>query len=350
MFGGVEVSHSDAARVLEGLQRAGLAATPRNYELWFAHVSGRRPSLSRDIDVATDGFGKLSQDNADALYRAHLQRADLSKSVIEIVSRMQVEVTDLHELIEKTGENANGNSETLGELSEQLRQSTEDYPAVAALLEGVVNVAKDMREQNADLETRLAESANEITTLQQSVQDIEAEAMRDPLTGVANRARFDRAIHQCIAEATASGDPLALLLADIDFFKAFNDKWGHQTGDQVLRLVAEVMDANIRSDDLLARYGGEEFAMLLPGANLKNAAQLADRIRGAVECRRLKKRRSDEDLGAVTMSIGVAQLRRADTVESLIERADECLYAAKGAGRNKVVSEADLGAPRIGAA
>ncbi len=345
MFGGGESTHKLAIIVLEGLKRAGLPASPRNYELWYAHLDGRHPSLTRDVEIATDAFGKVTQDNADALYRAHLQRADLTNSVVDVITRMNAEVADLSELVEKTGESATGNSKTLGGLSEQLRQSTEDYPAVGALLEGVVKVAKDMHVQNEQLESRLAESADEITTLQRSVENIEAEAMKDPLTGVANRARFDRAIYQFIAEARAAGHPLSLLLADIDHFKSFNDEWGHQTGDQVLRLVAEVMTANVRGGDTLARYGGEEFAILLPGAELDNAIQLAERIRGAVECRRLKKRKTDQDLGTITMSIGVAEMRNADNADSLIERADECLYAAKGAGRNQVVDEQSLGAP-----
>lgn len=350
MIGGVETSHRIATQTLEDLRRVGLPASPRNFELWYAHLECRSPSLSRDIEIATDSFGQITQDNADALYRAHLQQADLSRSVIDIVTRFNAEVSGLHDAIEKSGETATDNSETLNEISDQLRQSTEDYPAVGALLEGVVSVAKDMRAQNERLESRLADSASEITSLQRSVENIEAEAMKDPLTGVSNRARFDRAIEHYVAEAQASGASVSLLLADIDHFKNFNDTWGHQTGDQVLRLVAEVMSGNIRGNDTLARYGGEEFAVLLPGAKLENALMLAERIRNAVECRRLKKRRTDEDLGTITMSIGVASFRRADSVESLIERADECLYAAKAAGRNQVVDEKGLGKPKAGAA
>lgn len=339
-----EPTYKLAVIVLEGLKRAGLPAIPRNYELWYAHLDGRHPSLSRDIEITTDAFGVVTQDNADALYRTHLQRADLTSGVVDVITRMNAEVADLSEIVEKSGECASGNSKALGGLSDQLRESTKDYPVVGALLEGVVNVAKNMRVQNEELEGRLADSANEITTLQKSVEHIEAQAMKDPLTGVANRARFDQAIYQHIADAKISGAPLSLMLADIDHFKGFNDRWGHQTGDQVLRLVAEVMNGNVRADDTLARYGGEEFAILLPGADLENASSMAERIRSAVESRRLKKRKTDQNLGTITMSIGVAELQTADSEHTFIERADECLYAAKGAGRNKVVDEKSLGA------
>ncbi len=93
---------------------------------------------------------------------------------------------------------------------------------------------------------------------------------------------------------------------------------------------------------MLARYGGEEFAIVLPDTTLENAHMLADRIRQAVESRRLKKRRTHEDLGVVTMSMGVARFRKGDTMETIIERADQCLYAAKGAGRNQVLNEVEM--------
>lgn len=134
-------------------------------------------------------------------------------------------------------------------------------------------------------------------------------------------------------------------MADVDHFKQFNDRWGHQTGDHVLRLVADVMNANIKGADVLARYGGEEFAIILPGTTLSNAVMLADRIRKAVESRRLKKRRTDEDLGVVTLSMGAALLRWNDNVDSFVERADNLLYAAKNGGRNRVVDEESAEAP-----
>lgn len=163
--------------------------------------------------------------------------------------------------------------------------------------------------------------------------------MLDPLTGIKNRKTFDATIRDKFVEARKQGTPLTLVLADIDHFKSFNDQWGHQTGDQVLRLVAEVMNANVKGKDVLARFGGEEFAVILPETSLANAAMLANRIRRAVEARRLKKRRTGEDLGVITMSMGVALATPNDDVENFIERADQCLYLAKGRGRNQVVCD-----------
>jgi len=338
----VEPTHRFAECALGALKKIGLPATPRNFELWYVHAEGKNPALSRDIQIATDAFGKIDQAAADKLYKTHIQHGYLSRNVMEITTRFQEEISDLYELIEQTGESALGHNETLSGLSDQLRLTTEEFPAVGQLLEGVITVAKTMRDQNEHLETRLADSANEISSLQRSVEVIKAEAMKDPLTGVSNRITFDKALEEHIKTGAALEGPLALVFADIDHFKLFNDQWGHQTGDQVLRLVAEVMDANVKGQDLLSRYGGEEFAILLPETSLENARRLADRMRKAVESRRLKKRRTNEDLGVVTMSLGVAQFKAGDTGETLIERADRALYAAKDAGRNQVVDESQL--------
>ncbi|WDI31780.1 GGDEF domain-containing protein [Hyphococcus flavus] len=337
-----ETSHRYAEITLGALKQSGLSSTPDNYELWYAHVEGGNAALSSAIQKATDKDGKLSQEKADRLYKEFIQHAELSHDMMKLVARFHEEVSDLYDVVEQGGENATGHSEKLTSISDQLTAAASDTPNVGDLLESILNVAKTMRAENEALESRLAESASEVSALQRDVEAIQAEAMRDALTGVANRATFDRSLVVHMQEALDEEEPLALLLGDIDHFKNFNDTWGHQTGDQVLRLVADVMNNNVKGQDLLARYGGEEFAVVLPGTSLANAKMLANRIREAVQSRRLKKRRTNEDLGVITMSIGVATLNENDSSESLIERADQCLYAAKHAGRNCVIGEEEL--------
>ena len=130
-------------------------------------------------------------------------------------------------------------------------------------------------------------------------------------------------------------------MTDIDHFKTFNDTWGHLTGDQVLRLVAMSMKQNVKGQDIAARYGGEEFAVILPNTVLRSGLTVADHIRRAVMSKELMKRSTGQNLGRVTISLGVATARKGDTAQSLIARADACLYAAKRNGRNRVICETD---------
>ena len=134
---------------------------------------------------------------------------------------------------------------------------------------------------------------------------------------------------------------MSLIMTDIDHFKSFNDTWGHLTGDQVLRLVAMSMKQNVKGQDITARYDGEEFAVVLPNTVLRSAVTVGDHIRRAVMSKELMKRSTGQNLGRVTVSVGVATARNGDTVQSLISRADSCLYAAKRNGRNRVICETD---------
>ena len=133
-----------------------------------------------------------------------------------------------------------------------------------------------MRETNKALEDRLSLSKNEISNLQHSLEAIRAESLTDPLTGLGNRKYFDRSIEAAVQAALSSGEPLSLLMFDIDHFKSFNDSYGHLTGDQVLRLVGMSLKQTIKGQDITARYGGEEFAVVLPNTG---AAPGADRGR-----------------------------------------------------------------------
>lgn len=342
MSDSLNASYQNAERAIASLKSAGLVASPKNLELWFLFAENRNPALARDFHRATRADGTILQSDADALYDAHVLKQGLSRDLIDLIQRFEDEMTKIADVVESTGANASGNSEKLRFLSSELKRSAAENPALSALMDSVLSVAKSVREANERLEDQLARSSDEVVTLRRNIENIQQEAMLDPLTGVKNRKTFDLELARLIRTAHDTGEPLALIMADVDHFKQFNDRWGHQTGDHVLRLVADVMNANIKGQDVLARYGGEEFAIILPGTTLSNAVMLADRIRKAVESRRLKKRRTDEDLGVVTLSMGASLLQWNDTAESLIERADSLLYAAKNSGRNCVVDEESM--------
>ena len=159
---------------------------------------------------------------------------------------------------------------------------------------------------------------------------------KDPLTGVYNRRKFDTDIELVIAMADRANKGTSLLMIDIDHFKRYNDKHGHQSGDNVLRAVTRTIENSLRDYDRphVYRYGGEEFVVLIPNVTRNQACLIGERIRGNVA-----------DQTEVTVSAGISHYREsADNLETLIRSADEALYQAKETGRNRVVLF-DPGAP-----
>jgi len=164
----------------------------------------------------------------------------------------------------------------------------------------------------------------------------------DALTGLFNRRKLLAALQERLCEFQRYGHPMALLMLDIDHFKAINDRYGHMIGDQVLCCVARVCAAQLREADLLFRFGGEEFVALLPNTALPQARLTAQRLRQQVEheVKGMLCEASDEP--PVTISIGVSELASGDTdIAAVLKRADDALYQAKRTGRNKVVIACD---------
>ena len=163
-------------------------------------------------------------------------------------------------------------------------------------------------------------------------------AVVDGLTGVANRRYFDEVIAEEWSRARRNESSIALIMADVDHFKAYNDTYGHQQGDECLKLVAGTMQSALsRAGDMLARYGGEEFAVILPSTDVAGAFEVAERILNAVSDMRLEHSGSSV-ADHVTISMGVSALRpdEQSSVQELIETADKNLYTAKAQGRNRV--------------
>lgn len=315
-------------------------AIPRNYEIWYVYATGYNASLNKIINETLARNGKLTESDLEQIYDAYLSQLKTSERIDKVGARVVGEIDDVLKLIA----DALGMSASYGASLDGASQkliSVDNREELKTIVESLAKATREMRASNRALEERLALSKNEIGHLQHSLEAIRAESLTDPLTGLGNRKYFDRSIETAVASAHESGQPLSLLLFDIDHFKSFNDSYGHLTGDQVLRLVGISLKQNIKGQDITARYGGEEFAVLLPSTGLRQALTVADHIRRAVMSKELKKKSTGEILGRVTISVGVSLLKPSDDPDSLIERADACLYSAKRNGRNRVVCEID---------
>jgi diguanylate cyclase len=315
-------------------------ATPRNYEIWYTYATGYQPSLNQKINETLKATGTLSETDLEQIYATFLAPTRLSEKIDNVGSQVMGEIEQVMAMIDAAAGSASTYSESLAGMSEKLGQS-KDREGLRAIVESLVHTAKEMEVSNQKLEARLNASKLEINELQENLEAVRNESLTDPLTQLANRKFFDNTLEAAIADARAKSEPLSLMMTDIDHFKNFNDSFGHLTGDQVLRLVASSVKQNVKGQDTAARYGGEEFAIILPNTVLRSAIVVGDHIRRAVMTKELMKRSTGEHLGRVTVSIGVATLHKNDTAQSLIERTDVCLYAAKRHGRNRVMSETD---------
>jgi diguanylate cyclase len=316
------------------------SAVPRNYEIWYVYATGYNSPLNKIINETLARNGHLTEADLEQIYETYLSHLKTTDRIDKVGARVIGEIDDVMRLIDDALEMSTSYDASLSGASEKLT-SAQSHEEIRSVVDTLTKSTHEMRDTNKALEERLALSRTEISNLQQSLEAIRAESLTDPLTGLGNRKYFDRSIETLVQSAMASGEPLSLLMFDIDHFKSFNDSYGHLTGDQVLRLVGMSLKQTIKGQDITARYGGEEFAVVLPNTALRQALTVADHIRRAVMSKELKKKSTGEILGRVTISVGVSMLKPGDDTDSLIERADACLYAAKRAGRNRVICEAD---------
>jgi len=314
-------------------------AIPRNYEIWYTYATGYNPSLNQTINETLARTGTLSAKDLDDIYNSFLSPSRLTDRIDIVGSKVVDEIDQITAMIEAAVGTTSSYTESLVDVSQRL--GTTDRDGLRSIVEILVRSTREVEQTNQSLEARLRASKQEINQLQENLETVRNESLTDPLTGLANRKYFDQMVERAVGDAKGKEEQLSLLMTDVDHFKAFNDSYGHLTGDQVLRLVAQAVKQNVKGQDIAARYGGEEFAIILPKTPLQQALTVADHIRRAVASKELIKRSTGENLGRITISVGVAMLHRQDAVQQLIERADACLYAAKRNGRNLVVCETD---------
>jgi diguanylate cyclase len=329
-----------ANSAMDLLKRGQIPPYPQFYELLYTYATGVNPTLNQRINqIFRDGTA--TQELAERLYNEFLKAQDANERISNVSERMASRIEAVHDAIDTAMATANAYSGTLQAASGDLGHEQMDEAQLRVMAQRMLAETRRMQDANQQLEQKLEASRDDIAALQRDLDEVRRESMLDPLTKIFNRKSFDEGMLKAFADAEL-GTSFCLMLLDIDHFKRFNDTWGHQTGDQVLRLVAMTLKSNIKGKDMAARYGGEEFAAILPETDLEGALIVADNIRKAVQAKELLKRSTNEKLGRITASFGVAIYRPGDTPSTLIERADRCLYAAKHAGRNRVLSETEL--------
>jgi diguanylate cyclase len=313
---------------------------PKNYELFYAFVAGENPAIARIFGDLIDTRKPFTPAVLEDLHQRFFADTPIERAVDDAGQNLATVVNEMVARIGVAKDDAIAYGRTLSDASGELgaNQTPED---LRKLVGGLITSTKAMESRTKSLETELENSSQQVNDLKSKLDDVRKESLTDPLTGIANRKAFDVELDRAIAQSRQKGEPLTVCMIDIDRFKNFNDKWGHQTGDNVLRLVGNCLSENVKGRDTAARYGGEEFVLILPQTVLNDGVGLANKIRLAVEAKKLVKKSTGDVLGTITISVGAALLGPSDTAASVTERADTCLYAAKNSGRNRVVSEDD---------
>jgi len=336
-----ERSRAAAQNVMERLKTYDLAATPENYRFWYVYASGLNAPLTIAVNELIENEGAIHQQQIDELYLSFVSELRTG----ERLDRLGIKaVDDIEHIISKI-DAALGSARTYSQALETAtltiaKEGSKDQ--LRSTVEVLLSAGREAGSLNKGLQQHLADSRQEIRALREDLEVVRVESLTDPLTSLANRKYFNDAFQRLVLEAKQKEYPLSLIISDIDHFKQFNDLFGHMIGDHVLRRVAASLKQNIKGRDIAARFGGEEFVVLLPHAPLSAAVTVAEQFRTELHAKELKRRSNGESLGRLTVSQGVATMRPGDTMTSLLERADTCLYRAKKAGRNCVVTETQI--------
>lgn len=336
-----EQAEKIAEKAVEEIRARGLTQHPNNYTLWYMYASAALPDLTSAIASFDENHEPITEKHCSDLYEKFFSVAKEEAAVAEASSKLSNQVTTVLGDITAASDDAGAHTGKLGHVLESL--SKEDGSAeVKTAISSAIEITRDISEKNAALETNLRRSSAEIERLRGDLEVLRQEAYTDGLTGIANRKRFDQELKHSTINAMEDGTTLCLMMIDIDFFKTFNDTYGHQVGDLVLKLLAGTLCENVKGQDTPARYGGEEFAVILPNTQLVDAISVAEILRKAISTKNLRDKKSGNDMGRITISIGVTAFQYGEAVGQFIYRADQALYHAKNSGRDKVCSDSDI--------
>lgn len=338
-----ETTEKSAEILRMALQKMGqlsIPVNPVNYAIWYDYFSGMNHKLTKAIDELQTQKKEFTPEVCDALYKKFISLKKLSFGERTILEIRKI-LFGLLKNIKTTGGEVSHSSGALQTYSQQL-DSNVDLDSIKDIVGGIIIETKKVIESSEKFKMRLHSSTREVDILKEELESIKEKAYTDQLTGLANRSAFEAALLKEIKRCESNSEDLCMLFADIDHFKRFNDTYGHLVGDMVLRMAAAMIKGSIKGRDTAARYGGEEFVVILPGTQLEGAKAVAEQIRAFFEAKKWKQKDTGRSIGAVTISLGVAQYRHGETPASFIKRADEALYFSKNHGRNKVSSEIDL--------
>jgi diguanylate cyclase len=313
----------------------GVPPTPDNFSVWFYYAMGGSLTLKKTIDILIANKRKFDTAVNRDLYLTYVRPQADRSTTEDFPEQLRGVIDSAKDFLATAISDNRTQMAALGEVSSECQATADPRPIIEKLVAELSKAAS----RSSALEANFLQTTKDLDQIKDSLKQAEEHSNTDALTGLANRRSLEAFLRSSQIAAMEAGTPLSILMIDIDHFKKFNDSYGHQVGDQVLKLVGKVLQESVRDCDLAARYGGEELMAILPGAALETCAEAAERIRSRISEARLTRRTTGEEISSVTVSIGVAEFRMAESADGMIERCDRALYQAKRAGRNQVVKE-----------
>lgn len=309
------------------------AFTPLNYAVWYEFSTGINPALSEAMGKLLDKGDKLDDDTIEKLYIKYVSECnmDVQRVLREDIQQLLGKLAGFTEETDKQAHHFGNSLQTYGDT---LKQEL-DTDKLGALISNMVGDTDKMRGSMQNLQSELAASKQQVDKLHQELQSARGEAMTDPLTELLNRRGFETRAKQIYADQATLDKGLCLLMVDIDHFKKVNDTYGHLFGDKVIRAIAATLKSKVRGEDSVARLGGEEFAVMLPATDISGARTVAENIRQSIERGKIRRLDTQEQIGGITISVGIAAYTSGVKVADLLDQADKALYVSKQTGRNK---------------
>jgi diguanylate cyclase len=325
---------------IEAMRKYRIPPTPDNYLLWYTYSAGDIPELCQEIDQVSQQKVSFTADVNEYLRGKYLAPASGHNSLETATHDTRQIISKVMAMVQEYSGQASSYNRTIGQQAARLEQHG-DGSDIGQLLQEITSQLRVIEKSGTVFSSKLDESRKEIESLRQNLDNMTKESKQDFLTGIFNRRALDEMLGAVVEESVQHAKELTLLMVDIDKFKEFNDQWGHQIGDEVLKTVAKALKQCVRGKDIVARYGGEEFCILLPETPVQGARIVAETIRKTIANAVLTRKDTRESMGQITVSIGISRhrLTKDDSIPYFIKRADDALYSAKKAGRNRVVSE-----------
>ena len=325
----LNLSEDSAIKALSKLSHLGLDPTPDLYSIWYSYYKNEDCDLNAKID-------KILADNPNNIDPIHFITALNSVRKENIALNEFAEdsfklVTNTYNNVTAVSENTRRLGHFIHDASNNKSKNTDD---IIQEIKKETNLAMI---ENERLHILIEQERSKMHALKKNLEIIKNELITDSLTGIHNRRHFDICLLRAIKESSMLNKPLCLFIFDIDHFKKFNDTHGHVLGDTVLKFVGNTIKSILPEKQHHAfRYGGEEFAIIFDGITKSDSMKYSQMLSNAISKKEITKRSTNEKIGKITISGGIAEKCKRDTIETLVSRADIALYESKNKGRNQI--------------